>query len=132
MEVLNTTFIIMQHWMLASEYAKACGVSSYAITQRIKNGRVSAKKIDGEWVVDAACTPPLKKLPGWKVVLPAFQWPATMPPSHELVWVERLVRARNMRSDRVYRAILFGKIRAWGVSGRVLVSKAETLANIGI
>ncbi|TNF23978.1 MAG: hypothetical protein EP314_08555 [Bacteroidetes bacterium] len=126
--VYNTTFIVMEHWMLVGAYAQACGVPYYPITKRIEKGKLSHVRIDGEYIINAQISPPVKTFPRKWSKPPAFPWPEGMPSKDELVWVTRFVRKQKMRSDALYRAILFGEIPAWGVSGRVLVRKADALA----
>lgn len=114
--------------MQVGAYAQACGVPHYAITKRIQRGKLAHVRIDGEFIIDASVSPPIKTFPRKWSPPPLFRWPANMPPKDELVWVTRFVRKQNMRSDTIYRAILFGEIPAWGVSGRVLVRKADALS----
>jgi len=116
--------------MKVPEYAQACGVPNYTITKRIQSGKVCSVRIDGEFVIDVVCSPPIKSITRWHPKAPSFNWPINIPPRSELTWVTRFVRSKKVRSDAIYRAILSETIPAWGVSGRVLVRKADALAVI--
>lgn len=42
----------IEKYMLVSDYAKACGISTAAIYNRRKRGRIELLKVNGNWCVD--------------------------------------------------------------------------------
>lgn len=124
-------FTRIDHWQDVLTFAKNSQVRNRAIVERIQRGVLCHTKIDGSYIIDTEVTPPAKRLYASTPKAPHLNWPTNMPPSSELVWVARFADKHSVRSDALYRAILFGEIDGWGVSGRVLVKRTDAQAIIG-
>lgn len=121
----------IDHWVDVSAYANACGVANRAIVDRAKRGVITHTMVDGVRLIDMQASPPAKLLSAHATKAPAWQWPDNMPPKTQLVWVWRFASKNGVRSDAIYRAVLYNNINAWGAAGRVLVKRADALQIIG-
>lgn len=118
-------FTVIDHWQDVPTFARNSGVVNRTIVERIERGVLCYTVIDGQRIIDASATPPAFRLFASTPKAPAFQWPTNLPPRGELVWVSRFAERHSVRTDTLFRAILFGELQAWGAAGRVLVRRAD-------
>ncbi len=122
---MNNRIIYITNLVSVEEYARLCRVTTRAIRVRIRNKRVSAARFGGFSFVDAEKSPPARRVSRHQKRLPG---PATLPAGidyRSLITPERFATGRKMRADRIYRAILTGKLKAVVAASMVFVSKVE-------
>jgi len=125
-------FTRIDRWQDVPTFAKNSQVRNRAIVERVERGVLCYTKIDGSYIIDAEVTPPAKRLYSSTPKAPQLNWSTNIPPSSELVWIARFAEKHSVRSGSLYRAVLFGEIDGWGVSGKVLVKRTDAQAIIGL
>lgn len=121
------TFTILENFVSAPEYAKLCKVERAAIYDRYKKGRVSGIVISGKLFIDKETSPPIANVGRNPPKAPPPKLPPDLPPVSKLMCLVLWGYRNSQNVDDFLTDILFGRLRAWGIGGQVVIEKDGSL-----
>lgn len=117
------TFISLDHLVDMQTYAKLCGINSRGVQRRIREKQLVYTDIDGLKLIDTIAAPPLKKMPwGFKA---AGQVNTEGVVLKDLISITKLSYSYGVTTNRFFKGILDGKLRAVAIAGQFFVFKND-------
>ena len=117
------SFVQLSNFVSPQEYARACGVKVATVYQRFRLKRVAGIRISGKLFIDVVTSPPVADMGRKPPMAPAAKLPPDLPPRSELVCLIPWANKHGQRIEDILIHILYGRIKAWGIAGQVVVSK---------
>lgn len=122
---MDNHIIYIRNLVSVEKYARLCGVSSRTIHARIRNKRVCAARFGGYSFIDVEKSPPARRVNWHKQRQPGSPGLVAGIDYRSLITPERFAVNRKMRADRIYRAVLTGKLKAVIAAEVVFVNKQQ-------
>lgn len=122
-------FTVLENFVSPQDYATLCGVRVATVFTRFKHGHVAGIRISDKLFIDKETSPPIRNIGRKPTKAPAAKLPPDLPPVAQLICLIPWGSKHKQHVDDVLSDIIFGKVKAWGIGGQVVVAKVASVRN---